>query len=169
MSSPRYFDVCRKLIGLFWCASFLLEKHQGPALRSPPTPNTSDTLCLPANLCLSISTSICEESVVGGTREWLTVSVGARWGLRTLYRVSPWVLDHARFFLLVIPSENSVNLSLVFEEQANKRGARKAQDQGMRKESRRQGPEAAGSHLLESPPQLSPVKAKEAPSPVHFP
>lgn len=90
--------------------------------------------------------------------------------MRSLYHVSPWGLDHARFlFLSVSSSENSVNLSLVFEEQAKKEGVRKTQDQGMRKASRRQGPEAAGSHLLESPPQLSPVKAKEAPSPVRFP
>lgn len=39
----------------------------------------------------------------------------------------------------------------------------------MRKKSRKQNPEAAGSHLLESPPQLSPVKAKEAPVSSPFP
>lgn len=49
-------------------------------------------------------------------------------------------------------SENSVNLSLVFVKQAKKgEGVRKDQDQGLRKESRRQSPAAAGRHLLESP------------------
>lgn len=114
-----YFDVCRKLIGLFWYASFLLEQHQGPRpAPSRPASNTSITF-LSLTACLSIS-STCEKSVVCGTGEWVTVSVAVGWGLRSLYCVSPWVLNHTRLFSLSHLLKTQVNLSLVFEEQAKK-------------------------------------------------
>lgn len=68
-------------------------------------------------------------------------------------------------------SENSVNLSLVFVKQAKKgEGVRKDQDQGLRKESRRKAePCRCWKAPSGKPPLQSPVKAKEAPAPTHFP
>lgn len=77
-------------------------------------------------------------------------------------------LDHARFLSLSHPLKTHFIFPWSLRSRL-KKGERERPGQGDEEGERRQGPKAAGSHLLESPPRLSPVKAKEAPSPVHFP